>query len=166
MFSANPKLASIVWKHFEAEPFVLFIALCLPSTCITNILDWLKPEHDGQQFVDNIFKCILFKEKFSISNKISFKFIPKGSINNKSTLIEVKAWCRKGNKPLHEPMMTQHADTSYASPVPPLPLTIFWSNLKLDQNLECSRLKCTVPITTKCRDMWKISLWSVKYILQ
>ena len=31
----------------------------------------------------------------------------------------------------------------------PVPLTIFRSNSKLDQNLECSSLKCTQPITTK-----------------
>ena len=31
----------------------------------------------------------------------------------------------------------------------PVPLTIFRSNLKFDQNLECSSLKCVLPITTK-----------------
>ena len=31
----------------------------------------------------------------------------------------------------------------------PVPLTIFRSNSKLDQNLKCSSLKCTLTITTK-----------------
>ena len=31
----------------------------------------------------------------------------------------------------------------------PIPLRIFRSNLKLDQNLQCSGLKCTQPITSK-----------------
>ena len=30
-----------------------------------------------------------------------------------------------------------------------VPLTTFQSNLKFDQNLQCSGLKCTLPITTK-----------------
>ena len=31
----------------------------------------------------------------------------------------------------------------------PVPLTVFRSNLTFDQNLECSSLKCVLPITTK-----------------
>ena len=31
----------------------------------------------------------------------------------------------------------------------PVPLTIFRSNSKFDQNLQCSSLKCTLPTTTK-----------------
>ena len=31
----------------------------------------------------------------------------------------------------------------------PFPLTIFWSNSKFYQNLQCSSLKCTLPTTTK-----------------
>ena len=49
----------------------------------------------------------------------------------------------------------------------PVPLTIFRSNSKLNQNLECSNFKYTSPITTKfCthHDVCKMSSWSVKCI--
>ena len=35
------------------------------------------------------------------------------------------------------------------SPLATVPLTMFQSNLKLDQNFQCSGLKCTLPITTQ-----------------
>ena len=59
-------------------------------------------------------------------------------------------------------------------PLTPVPLTVFRSNSKLDQNFESSSLKYTQPITTKflhtswqlhCRDLCKIPMWSVEYIL-
>ena len=37
-------------------------------------------------------------------------FDPKGPIDNKSSLVQGMAWCRKGAKPLHEPMVTQFND--------------------------------------------------------
>ena len=49
----------------------------------------------------------------------------------------------------------------------PVPLTIFRSNSKFDQNLQCSGWKCTPPITTQfyTRHVCKISLLSVKHII-
>ena len=34
---------------------------------------------------------------------MSLKFVPKGPVNNKPALIQLMAWCWKGNKPLPEP---------------------------------------------------------------
>ena len=34
----------------------------------------------------------------------------KGLIDNKPALVEVMTWCRTGDKPLTEPMLTQFAD--------------------------------------------------------
>ena len=59
---------------------------------------------------DNIFKCIFLMKNVRISNKISLKFVPKGPIDNKSALVQVMAWCRTGDKPLPEPMLTQFTD--------------------------------------------------------
>ena len=39
--------------------------------------------------------------------KISLKFVPRSSIDNKPTLVQVMAWCQTSNKPLSEAMMTQ-----------------------------------------------------------
>ena len=38
------------------------------------------------------------------------KFVPRSLIDNKPALVEVMAWRRTGNKPLHEPMMTLFTD--------------------------------------------------------
>ena len=40
-----------------------------------------------------------------ISITISLKFVPKGSINNIPTLVQIMVWRRPGDKPLSEPMM-------------------------------------------------------------
>ena len=45
-----------------------------------------------------------------ISIQISLKFIPKGSIDNNSALVQVMAWRRTGHKPLPELMRTQFTD--------------------------------------------------------
>ena len=57
-------------------------------------------------FADDIFKCLFLNECVLISNKISLKFICKGPINNIPALVQIMAWCRPGDKPLSEPMMT------------------------------------------------------------
>ena len=49
-------------------------------------------------------------EKFYISIRISLKFVPKGEINNRPALVQVMDWCRTGDKPLPEPMLTQFMD--------------------------------------------------------
>ena len=60
---------------------------------------------------DNNFKCILLNENDRIPIRISLKFVPKSPIDNTPALVQVMAWCRIGNKPLPEPMLTQFADT-------------------------------------------------------
>ena len=62
-------------------------------------------------FADNISKCIFINEKFCISIRISLKFVPKGPIDNNPALVKIMAWCRTGDKPLSEPMLTQFTDT-------------------------------------------------------
>ena len=42
-----------------------------------------------------------------ISICISPKFVPKGPVHNKSTLVQVMAWRRTGDKPIPEPMLIQ-----------------------------------------------------------
>ena len=60
---------------------------------------------------DNIFNHIFLNENVWISIKISLKFVLKGPIDNKPTLVQVMAWHRPGDKPLLEPMLTQFIDT-------------------------------------------------------
>ena len=60
---------------------------------------------------DEIFKGIFLNENDKIPIQISLKLVPRSPIDNKSALVRVMAWRRTGDKPLHEPMMTQFTDT-------------------------------------------------------
>ena len=53
----------------------------------------------------DIFKCIFFNEEIRISLKISLRFVPEGSIDYKSAMVQVMAWCRTDDKPLPEWML-------------------------------------------------------------
>ena len=70
-------------------------------------LNSLRPRQNGSQYPDDIFKCIFLTENVIISIKISLQFVPKGSINNIPTLVQIMAWRRPGDKPLSEPMMVR-----------------------------------------------------------
>ena len=65
----------------------------------------LRPRQNGCHFADNTFKGIFLNENVGIFIKISLKFVPKGQIDNISTLVQMMAWRRPGDKPLSEPMM-------------------------------------------------------------
>ena len=39
-----------------------------------------------------------------------FSSVPRGSINNMSSLVQIRAWCRSDDKPLSEPMMALFND--------------------------------------------------------
>ena len=59
---------------------------------------------------DDIFKCIFLNENDRIPIRISLKFV--SPIDNEPALFQVIAWCRIGDKPLPEPMMTQFTGAS------------------------------------------------------
>ena len=59
---------------------------------------------------DEFFNRIFLNEHIRISIQISLKSVPKGLIDHKSSLIEVMAWRRRGDKPLLVEMMTQFTD--------------------------------------------------------
>ena len=54
------------------------------------------------KLADDIFNRIFFNENVWISIKISLKFVSKGRIDSKSSLFQVMAWRRTGDKPLLE----------------------------------------------------------------
>ena len=68
-------------------------------------LNTLRPRQNGRHFADDIFKCIFLNENVWIPIEIALKFVPKESINNNSSLFQIMAWRRPGDKPLSEPMM-------------------------------------------------------------
>ena len=70
-----------------------------------NNVNTVRPRQNGRHLSDNIFKCIFFNENIRISIDISLKCVPKGSINNIPSLVQVIACRRPGDKPLSEPKM-------------------------------------------------------------
>ena len=76
-------------------------------SCVSQCLrvNTLRPRQNGCHFADDIFKCILLNENVWIAIRISWKFIPNGTINNNSALVQIIAWRRPGDKPLSAPMM-------------------------------------------------------------
>ena len=75
-----------------------------------SLYNTLRPRQNGRRFADDTFKRIFLNKNVRLSIKISLKFVPKGTINNIPTLVQIMAWRRTGNKPLSEPMMTQFND--------------------------------------------------------
>ena len=67
----------------------------------------LRLRQDGHHFADDIFNCIFLNKDVWISINISLKFVPKGSINNISALVQIMAWHWPGYKPLSEPMVVR-----------------------------------------------------------
>ena len=62
--------------------------------CWVNIglVNSTPPGQNARHFADAIFKRIFLNEKFRISIQTSLKSVPKGPIDNKSTLVQVMAW--------------------------------------------------------------------------
>ena len=69
------------------------------------LVNTLRPRQNGRNIADDIFKCIFLNENFSISNKISLKYVPWCLIDNMAALVQIMAWRRPGTKPLSVPMM-------------------------------------------------------------
>ena len=61
-------------------------------------------------YADDIFKCTFVSENLHILIKISLKFVLKGPIDDKSSLVKVMAWCWISTKPLPGTMMSQLTD--------------------------------------------------------
>ena len=62
--------------------------------------------------ISDVFLCIFLKDNFCSLINISLKFVPKGPIDSKSSLVQVMAWCRMGGKPLPEVTVTQFTEAS------------------------------------------------------
>ena len=75
--------------------------------CPRTELNTLRPRQNCRYFPDNILKWIFLNENVWISTNISLKSVPRGPINNITTLIQVMAWRRPGDKPLSKAMMVR-----------------------------------------------------------
>ena len=62
----------------------------------STVINTLRPKQNGRYFPNDTLKCSSLNQNVSIWIKISFKFVPKGPINNISALVQIKAWYRSG----------------------------------------------------------------------
>ena len=62
---------------------------------VVKVSSKLRAEQNGQQFADNIFSCIFLSENFYISFQISLRLFQRISIDHKSSLHLVMAWCHQ-----------------------------------------------------------------------
>ena len=75
-----------------------------------QIINTLRPRQNGRHF-----KQIFVNQNVKNSIDISLKFVLKGRIHNITSLVQIMAWCRPGDKPLSEPMMVRLLTHLYAS---------------------------------------------------
>ena len=68
------------------------------------------PGQNGRHSAEDIFKSIFLNENVRIFIQLSLKFVPKGPIDSKLSLVLVMACRLFGAKPLPEPMLTQFID--------------------------------------------------------
>ena len=68
------------------------------------------PGQKDHHFADDVFRCIFVNENICIWIQISLKFVPERPFDNKSALVQIMAWCRKGDKSLSELVLTQFTD--------------------------------------------------------
>ena len=59
---------------------------------------------------DDIFKRIFVTENIWITNKIPFKYVPFGLIDNMLALVQTMAWRCRGDIPMPETILTQFND--------------------------------------------------------
>ena len=60
----------------------------------------IMPELNGRQHTDDIFKMFFLNVNCHNVAKILVKFVPWGSIDDKSSLVRVMVWHRTGGEPL------------------------------------------------------------------
>ena len=60
----------------------------------------LRPKRYGRQFADNIFKCIFLDENYYILIQNPLKFVPQGSIDKKSALVQMMILYQTSTKSL------------------------------------------------------------------
>ena len=73
-------------------------------------LNHLSLDNMAAIFADDNFRCIFLDENDRIPIRISLKIVRKSLIDNIPALVYVMAWRWTGDKPLHEPTLTQFTE--------------------------------------------------------
>ena len=73
-------------NKFDTKADITTMAWNITSSKVRVLIHILGPKQMAAIFSDDILICILVLENVWISNKISLKFVPKGPINNISSI--------------------------------------------------------------------------------
>ena len=75
--------------------------------CLAEIIKTLRPEQNRWYFADSFFNEIIFifNGNYCILIQISLSFVPECPIYNKSSLVQVMAWCCMGDRLSPESMV-------------------------------------------------------------
>ena len=97
-----------MWTHGGLYCRCISAWLDLDELTCRDQVNTLRPRQNGAHFPDDILKWISWIKIYEFRLKISLlKFVPRGSINNIPTLVQIMAWRRPGDKPLSEPMVAR-----------------------------------------------------------
>ena len=77
--------------------FAYFMGMLVQISAPFNTL---RSRQNDRHFADDICKCIFINEKVWIAIEILLKFVPNSSIYNKSSKVQVMAWCHVSPKPM------------------------------------------------------------------
>ena len=83
--------------------------ICSQFCCASfswSYTDILRPKYYGWHLAEGIFNCLFLGEVFNFW----LKLLPKGSIKNVLTMVEIMAWHQTGDQPLFVPMMACFID--------------------------------------------------------
>ena len=109
-FLINQISLKLVFKwHYQIHWLVLVRQWLGDEHAISHNLEqcyfnWCSPGQNGHN-ISRRHVQMHFRE-WKILINISLKLISKGQINNIPASVQIMAWCRIGDKPLSEPMMT------------------------------------------------------------
>ena len=115
MVSSSANCMFVLWdylsislvEHITLHNWARFRMMLSPLAHIVQnlIFNSLRPTRNRRHLSDDSSRCIFLKENVLISINISLKFISNGPITYIQALVQIRAWCRPGDKPLSEPMM-------------------------------------------------------------
>ena len=98
------------WEYRKSKTHRFYVIGGLPTFRVSimpyvhnSYVNTLSTEQNGHHFAEDIFKC-------TSVNKNAWKFhwslwVP---LENKPTMVQVMAWCRPGDRPLFESILSKH----------------------------------------------------------
>ena len=108
----NTTLFSILFRWFCTHDFPKIVSqktlrMYFPDG---TIIISSPPGQNVRHFADDIFKRIFLDEKVRFLTSFSLRLVLKGPMTINQHWIRLMAWCRIGDKPLSEPILTRFTD--------------------------------------------------------